>query len=360
MWGKGGKLNWLISRSKDWMDCANLVLQLLKPDDSSIASSMSTLIDSSVSLPLSSPHLLSRANIPQPPPPVPLPLVAAVQMCSTNDKTSNLAKTKLFVTEAVRLGASFICLPECCCFMGHDSAETLANAEAIDGPYLSALALLANDNKVWISVGGFPLITQIAGGVGGGGESEEGCHRKVSNLHVVIDPEGKIRAEYKKIHLFDSPLAQLFESKNTVAGSQVSIVPDSPLGIVGLTICYDLRFPELFSKLCRPSDAGGLAADVVLVPSAFTAKTGEAHWEVLLRSRAIENQVYVVAAAQCGQHNPRRRSHGHTIIIDPWGRILAECDGEKEGFCMAPINLSLLEKIREEMPVMMHRRPDTY
>ncbi|KAG0353155.1 Nitrilase [Gamsiella multidivaricata] len=180
---------------------------------------------------------------------------------------------------------------------------------------------------------------------------------RLYNTHVLISDQGSIVESYHKIHLFDVDIAhgpRLMESKNTVAGNKLVRPVRTPVGKVGLGICYDLRFPELALALRRQG------AEILTYPSAFTIKTGEAHWEVLLRSRAIETQSYVVAAAQVGQHSEKRFSYGHAMIVDPWGQVVAECDGEEEGIAVAPVDLSMLERIRTEMPVMNHRRYDIF
>jgi predicted amidohydrolase len=235
--------------------------------------------------------------------------------------------------------------------MGTSALQTVSESECIPhegdsdkvngGGSIQRLCEIAVENKVWLSVGGFPERRTV---------DEVAC---MSNTHVVICPEGLVMSPaYRKIHLFDSPLAGLHESKHTVAGSELVTANVSGFQ-VGLAICYDLRFPAFFEALCRPLLVNGSVVDVnrsdiegaelVLVPSAFTQVTGKAHWEVLLRARAIENQCYIVAAAQSGdfdcshvdrliccvdkiallsgQHNEKRASHGHTMIIDPWGTI---------------------------------------
>jgi len=297
-----------------------------------------------------------------------LPLIAAIQLCSTSSKSDNLAKIRALVSQAASAGAVLVCLPECCVFMGRDGAETMAAGEALEGESFSALVAMAKEHGVWLSVGGFPLSTS----------SSSASPSRVFNHHALISPLGTLEAQYSKIHLFDSPLAGLHESRSTMPGSALAVSPpiDALHGAtIGLSVCYDLRFPELYSKLCRPPNlnpqeegavaagGGGLGASIVLVPSAFTMKTGEAHWEVLLRARAIENQVYVVAAAQGGQHNEKRSSYGHTMIIDPWGNKLAEIKGDTstEGaLCFAPFDKELLLKTKSDMPVTSHRRPDIY
>ncbi|KAG0226663.1 Nitrilase [Actinomortierella wolfii] len=194
---------------------------------------------------------------------------------------------------------------------------------------------------------------------------------KLYNTHVVINSEGSIVEKYRKIHLFDVDIAdgpRLMESDSTVPGDQVVPPIKTPVGQVGLAICYDLRFPELAAKLRSKG------AEILTYPSAFTPLTGQAHWEVLLRSRAIETQSYVIAAAQVGKHTEKRSSYGHAMIVDPWGRVVAECSGQKDRksngiesagenddddeaeIATADIDHSLIAKIRLEMPVWSHRR----
>eukprot|EP00596_Hydrurales_sp_CCMP1899_P004514 CAMPEP_0119047616 /NCGR_PEP_ID=MMETSP1177-20130426/54184_1 /TAXON_ID=2985 /ORGANISM="Ochromonas sp, Strain CCMP1899" /LENGTH=256 /DNA_ID=CAMNT_0007022423 /DNA_START=379 /DNA_END=1145 /DNA_ORIENTATION=- len=248
------------------------------------------------------------------------PMIAAIQMTSTSNKKSNLEATVELVEYAAQHGATLIALPECCSYIGGGTGatlsdtegescpvDTLAAAETLeDGSYACSLCALAKRLGIWLSVGGFPELVNKKGET----------VNKVYNTHFMISPTGCIVDRYRKIHLFDSPLAGLIESKSTEAGGAL-VVTDCGFAKVGLTICYDLRFPELYGALCRPGV--GLGAEIVLVPSAFTVKTGLAHWMVLLRARAIENQVYVVAAAQVGKHNIKRKSFGGTCIIDPWG-----------------------------------------
>ena len=252
-------------------------------------------------------------------------IIAAIQMTSTHNKLSNLQTTIRLVECAAHRGASLIALPECSSFIGGgNQAEIIGGnhpkdaytaSETLEGPYAQALCQLASRLNVWLSVGGFPEIAkndvQNYEKNGCGGDSQP-LTTKVYNTHFMISPAGIITEKYRKIHLFDSPYAGLKESISTVAGDSIAVA-DCGFARVGLTTCYDLRFPELYGALCRPlrskhiemKDAEdisgyGLGADVVLVPSAFTVATGIAHWEVLLRARAIENQCYVVAAAQTG------------------------------------------------------------
>merc|ERR1711924_485418 len=178
----------------------------------------------------------------------------------------------------------------------------------------------------------------------------------MGNTHVIIDATGEIAAGYGKIHLFDVPMTGLCESKQALPGSEL-VACQSPIGRLGVTICYDLRFPELYQKLTFL-----YGAQVLLVPSAFMMKTGEAHWETLLRCRAIENQCYVFAAAQVGQHNDdgnKRQSWGHSLAIDPWGSILVDM-GTTTGVAVVEVNNDMIGSVRENMPMHMHRRYDLY
>ncbi|KYO27158.1 nitrilase-like protein 1 [Alligator mississippiensis] len=176
------------------------------------------------------------------------------------------------------------------------------------------------------------------------------------NCHLLIGPDGSMAAAYRKIHLFDVELAgrvSLQESSYTHPGSDIAPPVSTSVGKVGLAICYDLRFPEISLALAREG------AEILTFPSAFTETTGAAHWEVLLRARAIETQCYVVAAAQTGKHNEHRSSYGHTMVVDPWGRVIAQCQ-EGPGLCYAEIDLPYLHRLRQEMPLWAHRRPELY
>ncbi|KNC50516.1 nitrilase [Thecamonas trahens ATCC 50062] len=274
--------------------------------------------------------------------------VAAAQMCSTGKVAENMAAIRRLVARAVEAGASMLFLPECALFIGSSAAETKAAAVAIDGAEVAELATVAADAGLWLSVGG--VHTRVA-------DSEEG---KVHNSHLVFDSfgMGSPLAVYHKAHLFDVDLPsgiQLHESRATEAGNKVVVVGETPVGGLGLGICYDMRFPGLFAAM----RAAG--ADVVTAPSAFTVPTGEAHWHVLLRARAIESQCYMIAAAQVGKHNAKRESYGHTLIVDPWGKIVAEAaDSVVEDIVVADIDLDYLDSVRASMPVFDHLRPELY
>lgn len=201
---------------------------------------------------------------------------------------------------------------------------------------------LARESKIWLSLGGFQE------------KGSEEAH--ICNTHVVIDDAGNIRSTYRKIHLFDVDVPggrSYKESSFTEPGKDIVALDSSPVGRLGLTVCYDLRFPELYQQLRFQHEA-----QVLLVPAAFTKITGQAHWEILLRARAIETQCYVIAAAQAGKHNDKRESYGDTLIIDPWGTVVGRLpDRVSTGIAVADIDLSLVDSVRTKMPIAKHRMP---
>ena len=222
----------------------------------------------------------------------------------------------------------------------------LAESLESPGPMIEAILAMATEHRMWVVAGGLP--ERAAGDPGAGPDAAGG--ERVYNTCVVVDPEGQIRGAYRKIHLFDVHIpgrAELMESAATAPGRDL-VVCDSPLGRLGLSVCYDVRFPELYRELAARG------AELLMVPAAFTAHTGAAHWHTLLKARAIENQCFVVAPAQVGRHNPARESYGHSIIIDPWGEVLAERpDGV--GLAVAEIDLARLHEVRSQMPCQSHR-----
>eukprot|EP00898_Chlorokybus_atmophyticus_P004356 jgi/Chlat1/4921/Chrsp31S04833 len=270
--------------------------------------------------------------------------VAVAQMTSTNKKEDNFHVCCRLAHDAAAAGCKLLCLPECHCFIGEQDGEALAAAEPLDGPSMGRYCALARDTKMWLSLGGF--------------QETSADPSRLNNTHVLIDSEGHKVAVYRKIHLFDVDIPdgpRLMESKSTKAGSSLTVA-DSPAGRLGLSVCYDLRFPQLFQQLRFQQKA-----QVLLIPAAFTKPTGEAHWEVLLRARAIETQCYVLAAAQTGRHNAKRESYGHAMIIDPWGKVVAATeDPLATGLAIADLDLSLVDAVRMRMPVESHRRYDIY
>jgi predicted amidohydrolase len=263
-------------------------------------------------------------------------LAAAVQMVASDDKASNLKEAERWVRHAAAQGAKVIGLPEVFIWRGSKQSER-DQAEPIPGPSSAALATLARELQIYLLAGS--ILEKIPGNV------------RAYNTSLLFDPAGNVIASYRKIHLFDVDLANgvsLRESDTRAPGEAV-IVGKSELCAIGLSVCYDLRFPELYRALA------GHGAEIIFVPSAFTAYTGEAHWETLVRARAIENQLYVIAPAQFGRSRRSFETHGHTMIVDPWGKILARLP-EGAGVVMAEIDLDYLAKVRAELPALAHRR----
>jgi len=260
-------------------------------------------------------------------------------MRSTDDLAANLTACRALVAEAAAEGAQLVVLPECFSFLGRREGDKLAIAEALadSGPIRSTLGELATKHGVWIVGGGTP-------------ERIPDDPRRTYNTALVVDPRGELVAHYRKIHLFDVDIpggATLRESDATAPGCELVVV-DVAGAKVGLSICYDVRFPELYRALVK--DRG---AEVVLVPAAFTAHTGAAHWHLLLRARAVEDQSWVVAAAQWGRHNEKRESYGHTLIADPWGTIVAERP-EGDGVVTATLDSATVAQRRAQLPALRH------
>lgn len=273
------------------------------------------------------------------------PLIAVCQLTSTPDKEQNFASCSQLIQEAAQRGACVIFLPEAFDFIGSNTQETLSLAENLEGAQIQRYAGLARECGVWLSLGGFHER----------GEDWASTQR-IYNCHLLLDPTGHIVATYRKTHLCDVELegrVSMKESKFTNPGPEIVPPVSTPAGKVGLAICYDLRFPEISLALTQEG------AEILTYPSAFTVTTGSAHWEVLLRARAIETQCYVVAAAQTGKNHERRTSYGHAMVVDPWGSVIAQCQ-EGPGLCYAEIDLGYLRRIRQEMPVCTHRRADLY
>ena len=265
--------------------------------------------------------------------------VGAVQMRSGGDLAANLAVCRDLVGQAVADGAKLVVLPECFSFLGRGEGDKLAIAEdfAHPGPVLGMLREAATKHGVWIVGGGTP-------------ERVPGDAKRTYNTAVVVDPRGEVVTRYRKIHLFDVDIpggATLRESDATAPGAE-AVIADIAGAKVGVTICYDVRFPELYRELVLER-----GAEIVLVPAAFTAHTGAAHWHLLLRARAVEDQVWVVAAAQWGKHNEKRESYGHTLIVDPWGAVVGERP-EGDGVVVATLDGATVARRRAQMPCARH------
>lgn len=268
-------------------------------------------------------------------------LMAVGQMTSTEILNDNLAACTRLTERAAEAGADVLCLPENFSFLGVEDQDNKAVAQPLTGPNLKPFLSLAQKHKIWLSLGGFP-------------EANPKNDRPF-NTHLIVDPDGAIHSSYRKTHLFDVvlPSGQALKESNGITPGDDLTLAKTPFANFGMSVCYDLRFPEMYGALRRQG------ANVLLIPAAFTTPTGMAHWEVLLRARAIETQCFVVAAAQVGRHNKNRHSYGHAMIVDPWGTVVAQV-GAGEGIALAHIDLEAAQKVRQRMPVMEHRRPTLY
>ncbi len=283
-------------------------------------------------------------------------VVGVVQMTSTDAVDDNLERAARLVRQAASAGARLVGLPENFAYLGNDRDHRLAIAESIPdpgaaagtgappGPILTAMQALARATGAWLLLGGFPERTTTA-------SPASAPATKIRNTAVLLDPSGTVAAVYRKIHLFDVdvPGGKRFRESEAIEAGGTPVVAETPWGGLGLSICYDLRFPELYRALAARG------ARLVAVPSAFTLETGKDHWHVLLRARAIENQVFLLAPAQFGAHGPSRVSYGHALIVDPWGVVLAEC-GDHEGVALARLDFAYQDKVRTALPVLAHRR----
>lgn len=260
--------------------------------------------------------------------------VAAIQMASGPSVAANLLEAEALIRLAVSRGAQLVLLPEYFALMGHKETDKVAAREVDgEGPIQAFLSRQARKHKIWLIGGSIPLAADNPD--------------KVRNSCLVYDAAGKRVARYDKIHLFGLNLGnEYFREENTIEPGSEVVVFDSPFGRIGLSICYDLRFPELFRAM-HP-------VDILVVPSAFTATTGRAHWEPLIRARAVENLCYVIAAAQGGYHLSGRETHGHSMIVDPWGVILDELP-RGSGIVTASISLDYQKQLRNSLPTLQHR-----
>ncbi len=260
--------------------------------------------------------------------------VAAIQMASGPNVEGNLNEARRHIAKAVEQGAKLVVLPEFFAIMGMEAQDTVkAREQAGQGNIQQFLSETARKHKIWLVGGSIPLA----------GDSPD----KVRNSCLVFDETGAQVARYDKIHLFNLTLGnEAYNEAQTIeAGNQVVVV-DSPFGRIGLAVCYDLRFPELFRAMKN--------VDIIVLPAAFTATTGKMHWEPLVRARAIENLSYFIAAAQGGYHVNGRETHGHSMIVDPWGRILDELQ-RGSGVVVADINPSYHASLRKSLPALTHR-----
>ena len=285
--------------------------------------------------------------------------IAAVQMVSTPDLARNLAAASRLVGQAAAAGARLVVLPEYFCLLGRRDTDKLAIAEAPGaGPIQQALAALARRHALWLVGGTLPVIAdpppapqaRAHAPAASAPAAPEALPARVLNRCCVFDPEGREAAHYDKLHLFafDDGSESYDEGRTLAAGTQPVALNCDGLRM-GLSICYDLRFPELYRALMEPP------CDLLVVPAAFTWTTGRAHWELLLRARAVENQCYMLAAAQGGRHENGRRTWGHSMIVDPWGEVLA-CQPEGEGVVRADLDPARVAEVRRRLPALAHRR----
>lgn len=277
--------------------------------------------------------------------------VAAVQMVSGDDLHGNLARASHLLEQAAERGAKLVLLPENFAHLSDRGSYSVAESCAADvepdgqhHPIQSALATWAKDLGVWIASGAIPLLQRPDGKATADKRSRSAC--------LLYDDQGILRSRYDKMHLFDvdvADTARSYRESHSIEPGDYSCISHTPWGTLGLSICFDLRFPELYRQMAM---AG---AEIFTVPAAFTYTTGQAHWMTLLRARAIENGCYVIAAGQGGQHSLKRRTWGHSAIIDPWGEILAEA-GEGEAVITATLSAEKLDRVRRDMPLLSMRR----
>jgi nitrilase len=267
-----------------------------------------------------------------------MPIVAAIQMCSSHIVDDNLAAAQQLIQEAANQDAKLVVLPEMFAIMGEKASDkVLVKEEFGKGKIQDFLAEQARKNKIWLVGGTIPISCD-----------EE---NKARATCLVYNDKGELAARYDKTHLFDVTVSQTEsykESATTQAGDKIVVIP-TPFGKLGLSVCYDIRFPELYRALFN---AG---AEIIAIPAAFTVMTGEAHWELLARARAVENFCYVIGACQWGTHNNGRKTYGHSLIIEPWGNVAASLS-EGTGVITSNIDLEKLYAIRKDVPVAEHRR----
>jgi deaminated glutathione amidase len=260
--------------------------------------------------------------------------VAGIQMASSPNVASNLTESERLIAIAAQQGAKIIVLPEYFCIMGAKDIEKVAVREKIgEGPIQHFLAKMAKKHKIWLIGGTIPLVSNFP--------------NKVRNSCLVYNDKGEQVARYDKIHLFGLDLGtEHYHEENTIESGDQIVVVDTPYGKIGLSVCYDLRFPEMYRAMGE--------VDMIVIPSAFTETTGKAHWEPLIRARAIENLCYVIAPAQGGYHLSGRETHGNSMIVDPWGVVLDRLP-RGSGIVIASINREYQASLRKSLPALKHR-----
>jgi len=264
--------------------------------------------------------------------------IALHQMTSCIDPMRNASDMQDAIAKAADDGAVMYFAPEMALLVDRDRAR--ASKYMADEPHSMALQSLiaaAARHRIWVHIGSMPILNDGAD--------------KLANRSIIISPDGAIAARYDKMHLFDVDLAsgETWRESSAYVGGEQPVVVQTPLGQVGLAICYDMRFPDLFSAYAK------LGVDVLTLPSAFTVPTGEAHWHTLLRARAIESAAFVIAAAQCGVHEDGRQTYGHSLVVDPWGSILLDM-GDLPGLACVDLDLDAIKRVRQQIPVHANRR----
>lgn len=267
--------------------------------------------------------------------------IAVHQMCSTIDSDGNASEMTDAIRNASSQGAVMYFAPEMSLLLDRD--RNRARGQIFSESESRALNIVSDTAKkygIWVHIGSLPVLTDQAA--------------KFANRTIVFGPDGSVRARYDKVHLFDVDLStgESWRESAAYAHGQGPVAVATPLGLMGLGICYDVRFPDLFSAYAKS------AVDVVTVPSAFTVPTGEAHWHVLLRARAIESEAFVIAAAQCGMHKDGRQTYGHSLVVDPWGDVILDM-GTSVGLGFADLDLNRLAEVRAQIPVHANRQPIT-
>ena len=265
--------------------------------------------------------------------------IALFQSQTGIDPAANAQRLVGAIGQAAESGAAMLFTPEMSGLLDRDAERAAHNVRLEENDEVLAAARdAAHKHGIWVHVGSLAIRTES---------------RQLANRAFVIDPRGEIRARYDKIHLFDVdlPTGESWRESNVYRhGSEAVVVNGTPVGKLGLTICYDIRFPALFARLAEAN------ADVIAVPAAFTVPTGKAHWEVLLRARAIEAGLFIVAAAQSGHHEDGRNTYGHSLVVDPWGEVLLDMK-EETGVAFAEVDLSRITDVRSRVPALSHRRP---
>lgn len=266
--------------------------------------------------------------------------VAAIQTVTGTSLDDNLARADALIAEAARGGAELVLLPEYFCMMGrHESDKVAIREQDGDGPVQHFLADAARRHRIWLVGGTLPMWC--------------GDDNRVYNTSLAFEPRGERVARYDKIHLFGfTKGTENYDESRTILAGRTPVAFDAPCGRVAMSVCYDLRFPELYRGLSSGKDGQGLS--LILMPAAFTYTTGQAHWEILIRARAIENQCYVLAAAQGGKHENGRRTWGHSMLVDPWGELMGVLP-EGEGVVSGVIDPARLAEVRQNLPALRHR-----